>query len=587
MFDTPGIYSLFIQSEEGAAVRDMIFSGKVDVLLQCIDATRLKQSLALTAELLELGIPMVIALNAVDESARKGLWIDAEKLSRILGVPVVESIAVKGVGTNRLKKAIEKAKPPKQTVRFGDMLENAVSSIEPLFPEVVRYKRKMALLMLLTDSYIEGYLEKITEKNVLAQITDTVNDIVQKFRGNPARLIRYTYSQWVDNTFNEITKKQMASENKFSENAARLCRSPLSGSLILIAILITTYLLVVHVANSFADIMKILFWSPVEEWLNASIDSSFWKDFLTGKYGVLNLGVASALLTVLPILSVFFILYSILEDVGYIPNLSVLSKRVFNKIGLSGETILPMVLGFGCKTMATLTAKTIMSQKERYIAIFLIAFAIPCAPQIGLSMSVLGKFGITAFVISFSILLAVEVVTGLILNKMIREDRKSLFVQMLPPIRMPNLKNIWRKTYNRLYEFLIEAFPIFIFAALALFTLDRFGVLEKVKIFLSPLVTGFLGLPLDMVEALILVMATRSLSVVVISDLAEKGQLDIVQCIIAVTLTTMFFPCFANIGSITKQLGVKRTGIIVFAITASSLLIAGGTNWVLRLIFKL
>lgn len=585
VFDTPGIYSLLIQSEEGAAVRNMIFSGEVDVLLQCIDANRLKQSLSLTAELLELGIPMVVAVNAVDESARNGIWIDSNRLSKLLGCPVVESIAVKGVGTNKLKSAIEHAKAVKFPVRFGDMLEAALSSIEALLPNTLRYKRKMALLMLLKDQYLESYLENLTDKSLLGRIKDMVDDVTQRFRGSPSKFIRYAYNQWVDSTFHEITKSQTTAGKKISEAAARMCRAPLSGTIILIAILLVTYLLVVHVANELAGFLEALLWNPVQVWIEGAITSQFWETFLVGNYGLLTLGVVGALLTVLPILSVFFILYSILEDVGYIPNLSVLSKRVFGKIGLSGATILPMVLGFGCKTMATLTTKTIPSKRERYISIFLIAFAIPCAPQIGLSMSLLGKLGLMAFAISFSILVAVEVVTGLILNRLIRKDEKKLFfVQMLPPIRMPNPKNILRKTYNRLYEFLIEALPVFIIASIALFTVDRLGILQALKALLSPLITGFLGLPVDMVDAFILVIARREAAVVVISGMTDSGSLDMVQSVIAVTLATMFFPCSANIGSIIKQVGLKSAMIMVATITISSVLVAGGANWILRLV---
>lgn len=586
VFDTPGIYSLFIQSEEGKTVRKMIFSGEVDILLQCIDANRLKQSLSLTAELLDLGIPMVIALNAVDESVRNGIWIDSGRLSQILGCPVVESIAVKGVGTSRLKNAIEEAKPVKCPIRFGDMLEAAMSSIETLFPDNLRYKRKMALLMLLNDPYLDGHLENAAGRDMLKKITDMTDEVTQRFRGSPAKFIRYTYNQWVDSTFNEITKRQTAAAKRLSETAARMCRAPLSGSLILITILIAMYLLVVHVANELSAFLENLLWTPVQVWLDAAIVSQFWKAFLIGNHGVLTLGVVGALLTVLPILSVFFVLSSILEDVGYIPNLSVLSKRVFGKIGLSGATILPMVLGFGCKTMATLATKTIPSKRERYIAIFLIAFAIPCAPQIGLSMSLLGKLGITAFAISFSILAAVEVVTGLVLNKLVRKDEKKLFfVQMLPPIRMPDPKNIIRKTYNRLYEFLVEAFPVFIFAAVALFIIDMLGILQAIKGVLSPLITGFLGLPVDMVDAFILVIARREAAVVVIAGMTDAGNLDMVQSVIAVTLATMFFPCSANIGGMIKQVGLKSALIMVATITISSVLVAGGANWLLRLIF--
>jgi len=234
----------------------MIFSGEVDILLLCLDANRLKQSLSLTAELIDLRIPMVVAVNAVDESARKGIWIDSVRLSQILGCQVVESIAVKGVGTNRLKKALEKAKPVKHSIRFGDMLEAALSSIEPLLPDNLRYKRKMALLMLLKDQHLEQYLGNVADKEVLRKINDTVNEVIQRFQGNPAKLISYTYSRWVDSTFNVITKRQVTAEKRMSVTAARLCRAPLPGSLILLSILFTMYLLVVHVANTLSDFLK-------------------------------------------------------------------------------------------------------------------------------------------------------------------------------------------------------------------------------------------------------------------------------------------------------------------------------------------
>jgi len=124
VIDTPGLHCLYIHSEEELIVRDMIFSEKPDVIVQCIDANLLKQSLTLTADLLELGIPMVISLNAIDETSRRGVWIDSDGLSRLLGVPVIESIAVNSLGTNQLKAAISKARIGKWPVKYGEIILN-------------------------------------------------------------------------------------------------------------------------------------------------------------------------------------------------------------------------------------------------------------------------------------------------------------------------------------------------------------------------------------------------------------------------------------------------------------------------------
>ena len=127
--DTPGLHSLYIDSEEQIQVRDSIFKENPDVIIQCIDANRLKQSLMLTADILELGIPMIISLNAIDETIRKGIWIDSEGLSRLLGVPVIESMALQARGTRELINALQMAGKGKRDISYGNIIENGLSSI--------------------------------------------------------------------------------------------------------------------------------------------------------------------------------------------------------------------------------------------------------------------------------------------------------------------------------------------------------------------------------------------------------------------------------------------------------------------------
>ncbi|MBF0465246.1 MAG: ferrous iron transport protein B [Nitrospirae bacterium] len=586
VFDTPGLYCLYVNSVEELAVRDFIFREQPDVIVQCLDANLIKQSLALTVDLLELGIPMVIIINAIDETSKKGIWIDSDTLSRFVGVGVIESIAIRGIGTNRLKAAIDRARVGNVSIRYGDIMESGIASIESLLPGGVRYKRKVATLILMGDSFIEGFLNELLGAEQTVRIKAATNEVIESFRGSPGRAINYKRTDWVESVAASIVKKQHVTTGSKAEAFARMCRSVVTGVPILFMIIFLMYFLVVNVANRMSDWMDKFLWFPVRVWIDSLVTQPLWRDFLTGQYGVLTLGVAGALMTVLPILSVFFILYNILEDVGYIPNLSVLSKRVFNKIGLSGAAILPMVLGFGCKTMATLTANTLRSQKEAYITIFLIAFALPCAPQIGLNMSLLGRMGFKAFLIVFLTLVLVEVATGLILNKFMKEDEKSTFIQALPAIRMPNPLVVLKKTYYRLLEFLQEALPIFIYVSMLLFALEKLGILSRAKFIFAPIVNDFLGLPSEMVDALILVMARREAAAVVIIHLTDTGKLNFVQSIVAVTLTTMFVPCFANIGVMIKQLGMKKALSMSFTITVSSIVIAGGLNLILAIFYK-
>jgi len=585
VIDTLGLHCLYIHSEEELIVRNMIFEEAPDIIIQCIDANQLKQSLTLTADLLELGIPMVISLNAIDETAKKGIWIDSVGLSRLLGVPVIESIAVNGLGTPDLKTAITRARRGKCNLQYGEIIDDNISVIESLLPEKIRFKRKTAILLMLSDPFLADYLTKEYGEEKVAQLTEQVKAVRQQFNGHFGHALNNKRSRWADDIIENTTKKQKITPGQFSEAFGRLSRHPVFGIPILLMVILVMYLLVVNVANSIAGWMDQTLWVPVESRIDNLVTIGWLNEFLIGDYGVLSLGLANAFLTILPILTVFFLAFNVLEDIGYIPNLCVLTKRVFGKIGLSGSAILPITLAFGCKTMATLTTKSLPSKKDRFISIYLIAFGIPCAAQMALNMSILGRMGIKAFTIAFSVLVFVWVSVGMILNKILKEEKKSDFIYMLPDIRLPNPKAVLKKTYYKLWWFLKEALPIFISAAIILFAMDKIGVLDALKHLLRPVVIGFLGFPLKMVDVLILCMAKHEAASGMLIKLIQRDQLSYVQSIVAVTLTMMFVPCFANIMAMIKVLSWKRAVPVVIAINCTALLVAGCLNWGLIILF--
>jgi len=581
--DTPGLHELYVQSHEESLTRDYIFSENPDIIVLCMDSTRLKQSLNLAIDLIELGKPIIIALNALDETSRRGIWLDSQKLFRFLRVPVVETIALNAQGIDDLKEALFKTKGIKWEFQYDRTIENGIFQIMELLPDQIPHQRKIATLLLMNDPYIYEYLSKNYQvsQSDIDGIKTWVKQTQQNFPGNITRLINHRRSQWVDDIANEVIQKQKLQPYEIEKKIARMCRTPLTGIPILLGIVYIMYLAVVNLANVLAEWMDETIWAPIANLVNAFIPQGFFNDFLIGDYGILSLGIANAFITVLPILSVFFLIYNTLEDMGYIPNLCILTKRIFEKVGLSGASIMPLVLGFGCKTMATLTTKSLSSNRERYIAIYLIAFAIPCAAQMGLNISILGRMGLKAFAITFAVLSFAEIMAGIILNLLLKDEERGDFIQELPPIRMPMPKAIVVKTYFRLLWFLEEALPVFIYAALAMFILDKTGILMSSKIFLSPVIQGWLGLPLEMVDALILCMARHEAAAGLIIKLVQEGLLNWTQCIVAVTITTMFVPCFANIMAMVKEMGVGKTVLMALTINASSFVIAGCLNWIL------
>jgi ferrous iron transport protein B len=283
------------------------------------------------------------------------------------------------------------------------------------------------------------------------------------------------------------------------------------------------------------------------------------------------------------VLTVFFLFFGFMEDVGYLPNLGILARRMLARMGLSGKSIMPLILGFGCKTMATLTVRNITSKKERFIATYLIAFAIPCSAQLGLIMAILGKSGFVSLVIYFAFLILLEVSAGIILNKILKDEEKAQLVQELPSFRIPAVKPLLLKTWNRLVWFLKEATPVFVIAALAIFFMDFSGLLGMLKIFFKPIIVGLLGLPIEMVDALLLTLTRTEIGAGYILKLSDAGMLGFVQSLVAVVLATTFIPCSAHIGAMIKERGIRMVLVILSLIGVSSFVIA----WVLRMFLEL
>lgn len=586
IIDTPGLHCLYIHSEEELIVRDMIFADRPDVIVQCIDANQLKQSLTLTVDLLELDIPMVVSLNAIDETAKKGVRIDSAELSRALGITVIESIAIKGVGTKELQQAIKAARPAAWPVDYGPVINDGVPAVEAQLPEQMPFKPKAALLLLLDDPFLAENLKENYGPQKLAQLENEVRRYRRQFRGHLGQDVNDKRNAWVNDIVARSTTQPKTTPGQFSRFFGRMCRHPVFGLPILAFFLLATFFLVVNVAGFLdGEILSPYVVDPVMGYVENLVPSGFWHDFLIGHYGILTLGLFNAIVTVLPILSVFFLMFAFLEDIGYIPNLCVLTKRMFEKVGLSGKAIMPLILALGCKTMATLVTKGLASRKEKIIAIYLIAFAIPCAAQLAIDMAVLGRLGgmraLGAFLIAYGTLVVVEIAAGFVLNKMLKGEEKSDFIQELPAIRMPSLKAILVKTYYRMYWFLKEAIPIFLIAAVVLFVFEQLGVLDFTKTLLLPIVKGWLGLPIDTVDALILSLARHEAAAGLLLNMIEAGQLNYIQAIVAVVITTMFVPCFANIVAMCKELGARTGLTIALAINVSSFILAGILNLIL------
>ena len=312
------------------------------------------------------------------------------------------------------------------------------------------------------------------------------------------------------------------------------------------------------------------------------IPDSFFQDLLVGEYGIITMALTYSIALILPIVGTFFLAFGVLEDSGYLPRLAVMVHKIFKLMGLHGKAVLPMVLGLGCDTMATLTARVMETRKERVIVTLLLALGVPCSAQLGVILGMLGGVSASATLIWALVVILVIFIVGFLSSKVLKGE-SSDFVFDIPPLRIPVLSNIVFKTLSRINWYLKEAVPLFIVGTLILFTLDKIGGLAVIEEIANPVVVGFLGLPGKATEAFLIGFLRRDYGAAGLFSLAQEGQLNPNQVVVSLVTITLFVPCVANLLVMIKECGFRTALAIVAFIFPFAFLV----GWVLNFGFKL
>jgi ferrous iron transport protein B len=317
--------------------------------------------------------------------------------------------------------------------------------------------------------------------------------------------------------------------------------------------------------------------------LVSAIPFTFVREFLTGEYGLVTMGLTYAFAIVLPVVATFFLVFGFLEDSGYIPRLAVFSDRMFRAMGLNGKAVLPMVLGLGCDTMATMTTRILGTPKERVIAITLLALGVPCSAQLAAIMGILGGISFSALLTLFGVVLSQMLIVGFLAARALPGDR-SEFILELPPLRLPRLSNLVTKTVVRIRWYLGEAVPLFLIGTALLFVLDRAGALAALIQMARPVVTGALGLPSETAPVFVMGFLRRDYGAAGLFSMAESGALSGAQAVVALTVMTLFVPCVANLLMIIRERGARTGLAILAAVTVIALGAGTALNFGLKLL---
>jgi ferrous iron transport protein B len=305
------------------------------------------------------------------------------------------------------------------------------------------------------------------------------------------------------------------------------------------------------------------------------------QELIVGEYGMVTMALTYAIAIVLPIVGFFFIFFSFLEDSGYLPRLAVMVDKLFKLMGLNGKAVLPMVLGLGCATMATMTTRILETRKERVIVTLLLALGIPCSAQLGVILGMLSAVSFKATLIWLGAVICVLFIVSYLASKLVPGETSD-FILEIPPIRMPKMSNIFLKTFVRVQWYLKEAVPLFMLGTLILFLLDKFKMLETVEWLASPVIVSLLDLPKKAAGAFVIGFLRRDYGAAGLFQMQKDGLLDPTQVVVSLVTITLFVPCIANLFIIVKERGLKAAIYMSIFIFPFAMLVGGALNFVLR-----
>ncbi len=606
IIDTPGMYSLLPVSEEERVSQLLLFEEKASVYLHVVDARNLRRMLSFTLQLLEAGLPLILVLNMMDEAEERRIKIDISELSRSIGIPVVGTVSSEGKGIEELKAAISEftsgnnAQKFRQKLNYGPEIEPDIEAVEGFLGptnEAGISKRAISLLLLQEDKTALEYLHRAektldSRKKGREKNHEEIRKFIEATSKKSEVPLSYLFTLKRQEHVNEIVEQVMEMPEKnegesigkagkikavgstgingsktkngkigFSEKIDGILIHPVLGIPVLFLILyFGLYLFVgVFAAGTVVDFLEnTVFGGYINPFVTAKFMSLVpyptFQDLFIGEYGIFTQAVTYAIALILPIVGAFFLVFSIIEDTGYLPRLSLLLDGLFKKIGLSGRAVIPMVLGFGCSTMATMVTRTLETKRERLIANILLALAIPCSAQLGIILSILS--GNPESLLIWSVVILLEFILIGFLASRILPGEAPTFILEIPPLRKTKLSNILVKTYSRMHWYFLEVLPLFVLASVLIWIGKLTGLFALVlKIIEYP--TVWIGLPPDAADVFLFGFFRRDFGAAGLYRMYDSGLLTGVQLVVAAITLTLFMPCIAQFMMTIKERGFK------------------------------
>ncbi len=561
LVDAPGVRSLFPASEDERVTLDLLLTPGVEQVILVADAKNLPRGLFLLFQVALLGLPVILVLNMWDEARSRNIHIDAARLERLLGIPVVPTVALEGVGIRDLLQRLPEARPLPHPPSLPEAIQEAVDALLP-YLEGIPHRTFHALRYLLTGesppgvslpeshrlAVAEQFAEPLTSV-VFQHLYQTARELADQVMESPPHAPPPRWVQWLDAWMTH----------------------PVAGFAFLSLVLYALYEFVgVFGAGTLVDLLENQLFGA---WINPGLIRLFHalplpevvRAFFVGEFGLFTMALTYGFAIIFPIVLTFFIAFGILEDSGYLPRLAYLLDQFFRRIGLTGKAVLPMVLGLGCVTMATVTTRTLESRRERLLVTLLLALGVPCSAQLGVVMALMAGLSGWAYLIWGGMVTLHLLLVGFLASRVIPGERTP-FIMEMPPLRRPSLSNILWKTWARLEWYLSEVIPIFILGTAILFFMDLTGILGWLERALAPITVKILGLPAESARGFVMGFLRRDYGAAGFLMLKEEGLLQPAQVIVSVVTITLFVPCIANFLVMIREQGRRALGIVAFII---------------------
>lgn len=593
VIDTPGLYGLLTVTEEERVTRSLLLDQRPEIVLHVVDAKNLERMLPLTLQLKEAGLPLILVVNMLDEAAAVGLQIDLKLLQTRLGLPVVGTISTTGEGLEQLRETIRgyAVNPPQHqpytSSYFADQITQAQAQIADLLrQDYTLSKTTIAELLLAGEPEITEKLA--TQEPLYSQIAPIIAATAERYAEPLNFVLALQRQNAVNQLLDGVVTERASQQRRWSTWLNQATVNPWTGFPLLLLILYFGLYKFVGVfgGGTIVDFIETKFFAEIfNPWIDNLVESYIpWpvlQNLIAKDYGIITLGLRYAVAIVLPIVGTFFLAFSIIEDSGYLPRIALLLDRGFKKIGLNGRAVIPMALGFGCGTMATMVTRTLETKRERILATLLLALAIPCSAQLGVIIALLSGSA-KALALWSLIVLGILLLVGY-LGAQVLPGEQPGFCLEVPPLRLPKLRNVLAKTYTRMYWYFLEVLPLFILASVIIWAADLLKIFDLALAALNPIVNA-MGLPNEASVAFLFGFFRRDYGAAGLYDLQQSGLLGFNQLLVAAVTLTLFVPCIAQFSVMWKERGWKTAIAIAGFIVPFAFLVGYSLNLILNLL---